>query len=164
MWQTPAEAKDWCARAMRRGEIQEIAVECIDGSLRRSFARPDIVGADVPDPPSRLRILSPFDPALRDRNRAERLFGFHYRIEVFVPEAQRKYGYYVFPVMEGDRLVGRVDARAKRAEGALHVAGYWPERGAKPGKGRLDRLDKELHRLARFSGCDTVVYADGWLR
>ena len=75
----------------------------------------------------RLRVLSPFDPALRDRARAEFLFGFRYRIEVFVPEPKRVFGYYVFPLLEGDRLVGRIDV--KRAGAVLAVRAVWPEAG-----------------------------------
>ncbi|MDP3341380.1 winged helix-turn-helix domain-containing protein [Frigidibacter sp.] len=163
---TPAEARAWSAAALARGQIEEIAVEGADGVLRRSFARPGVVAeaAGLPEAPARLRVLSPFDPALRDRARAERLFGFHYRIEIFVPEAQRRYGYYVFPLLEGDRLVGRIDARAKRAEGQLQVAALWPENAVKFGRQRLARLEAELGRLARFSGCETVTYAPGWLR
>lgn len=161
---TPEEAKAWCAAALRRGEIVEIEVEGADGARRRSFARPGLTEATAPEPPGRVRILSPFDPALRDRNRAERLFGFHYRIEVFVPEAKRRYGYYVFPVLEGDRLIGRVDARADRRAGALVVRAFWPERGQRMGAGRLARLQGELDRLARFSGCDRVDFLPDWLR
>ena len=73
----------------------------------------------MPDAPGRIRVLSPFDPMLRDRNRAERLFGFHYRIEVFVPEPKRTYGYYVFPLLEGHRLIGRIDMKAQRDRGLL---------------------------------------------
>ena len=62
------------------------------------------VADDYPEPPARLRVSSPFDPLIRDRNRTERLFGFFYRIEVFVPEPKREYGYYVFPLLEGDQL------------------------------------------------------------
>ena len=163
---TPAEAKDWCATALARGEIIEIDVENADGTTRRHFARPDVMqtAADAPEPPARLRILSPFDPALRDRARAERLFGFHYRIEVFVPEAQRRFGYYVFPVLEGDSLIGRIDARARRAEGVLQVAGFWPEPGVRMGKARMARLEGALERMARFSGCERVGLDPGWLR
>ena len=160
------EAKRWVAAALKRSEIEPVDVECSDGTLRRHVTRPGLAAAaaDVPAPPNRLRALSPFDPMLRDRNRAERLFGFHYRIEVFVPEARRTYGYYVFPVLEGDRLIGRLDARARRAEGALHVAAFWPEPGVTVPKRRRERLDAELLRLARLSGCDGVVHAQGWLR
>lgn len=163
---TPVEARDWCATALARGEIVEIAVEGIDGKPRKSFARPDVfdAAAAVGEAPNRVRILSPFDPALRDRNRAERLFGFFYRIEVFVPEPKRQYGYYVFPVMERDRVIGRIDAKAARAEGQLAVRAFWPEPGVPMGAGRVARLEAELDRLARFAGCDGVSLADGWLR
>ena len=162
---TPAEAKAWCGGALRRGHLVEIEVENADGSRpRRSFARPDVFDcvADAPKPSGRIRILSPFDPALRDRKRAERLFGFHYRIEVFVPAPKRRYGYYVFPVLEGDRLVGRIDM--KREEGVLRVAAYWPERKAKLIQGRRTRLETALNRIARFAQCECVTFADGWER
>jgi uncharacterized protein YcaQ len=144
----------------------EIAVEGADGSRRHSLARPDVLAraADAPAPPGRLRVLSPFDPALRDRARAERLFGFHYRIEVFVPEAQRRYGYYVFPLLEGAGLVGRIDMKARRDAGVLQVRALWPEAGVRFGAGRLARLEVELDRMARFAGCDRVGFDDGWLR
>jgi hypothetical protein len=111
-----------------------------------------------------MRVLSPFDPALRDRVRAERLFGFHYRIEVFVPEAQRRYGYYVFPLLEGARLVGRIDMKARRDAGVLQVRALWPEAGVRFGAGRMARLEAELDRMARFAGCDRVGFDVGWLR
>ncbi|MEM7188528.1 MAG: crosslink repair DNA glycosylase YcaQ family protein [Pseudomonadota bacterium] len=160
---TPDEAKAWCAT---QDDLIQIGIECDDGKVRPSFARPDVFQAatDAPEAPSGLRILSPFDPALRDRNRAERLFGFHYRIEIFVPEPKRKYGYYVFPVLERDRITGRIDMKRDPATSALSVRAFWPERGVKLGAGRLDRLDGELHRMARFSGCDGVTYQDGWQR
>lgn len=160
----PEEAKAWCDAARKRGEIMERAVEQADGSPRRVFARPGLRDEPVPDPPARIRILSPFDPALRDRNRTERLFGFHYRIEVFVPEAKRRYGYYVFPMLEGARLIGRIDLRAQRAEGLLQVAAFWPEPGIAMSGGRRARLEAELARLARFAGCDRIGFAPDWLR
>jgi uncharacterized protein YcaQ len=163
---TPQEARDWCKAELAAGRVMEIAVEGADGSRRHSLARPDVAAraADAPAPPARLRVLSPFDPALRDRARAERLFGFHYRIEVFVPEAQRRYGYYVFPLLEGAGLVGRIDMKARRDAGVLQVRALWPEAGVRFGAGRLARLEAELDRMARFAGCDRVGFDDGWLR
>ncbi|MEI4484597.1 crosslink repair DNA glycosylase YcaQ family protein [Frigidibacter sp. MR17.14] len=163
---TPAEAKDWCTAALARGAIEEVKIEGADGSPRRHYARPGLRAAAeaAPEPSGRVRILSPFDPALRDRARAERLFGFHYRIEVFVPEPQRRWGYYVFPVLERDRLIGRLDARAKRAEGVLQVRAVWPEPGVKIAGARLARLEAELDRLARFAGVEAVAFDPGWLR
>ncbi|MDP2087395.1 MAG: crosslink repair DNA glycosylase YcaQ family protein [Gemmobacter sp.] len=159
-------AKGWCSAALARGEIIEVAVQGADGSVRKALARPDVFedAKAVPAAAGRIRVLSPFDPALRDRKRAEFLFGFHYRIEVFVPEAQRRFGYYVFPLLEGDRLIGRLDAKAFRSERALRVKAFWPENGVRLTKLRAERLDAELHRIARFAGCDRVEYADGWAR
>ncbi|KUJ73234.1 hypothetical protein AVO45_16010 [Ruegeria marisrubri] len=167
-WDTvrPAEAKLWCERELARGGIETVEIEQADGSLRKVFARPDVAeqAVRVGPMPGRMRVLSPFDPALRDRKRAERLFGFHYRIEVFVPEAKRSYGYYVFPLLEGDRLVGRVDMKAHRDRGELRVRALWPERTVRWSQARTRRLEAELDRVRRFAGMDRVAFADGWLR
>ncbi|WP_299926192.1 crosslink repair DNA glycosylase YcaQ family protein [uncultured Pelagimonas sp.] len=161
-----AEARKWCDKALDKGEINQIEVTQNDGSLRKHFARPDILTQldRAPQPPNRLRILSPFDPALRDRKRAERVFGFHYRIEIFTPAAKRQYGYYVFPLLEQDKLVGRIDASADRSLDALKVTALWPERSISWGRGRQQRLEAELHRMAKFAGTSNVVFADNWLR
>lgn len=160
----PAEAKAWCADALARGEIAEVDVVMADGRLRRHFAWPGTLGAEAPEPSQRVRILSPFDPLLRDRKRAERLFGFHYRIEVFVPEPKRRYGYYVFPVLEGDQMIGRIDMKADRSAGVLNVRAFWPEAGARMGAGRRARLEAELERVARMAGCENVAIAADWMR
>lgn len=159
---TPAEAKAWCTAALAEGRVTEIDVAGVDGKLRRSFAWPDVMDTLPRAPVPRVRILSPFDPALRDRKRAERLFGFSYRIEIFVPAPQRTYGYYVFPVMQADRIIGRIDM--KREGTALKVRAFWPEAGVRMGAGRVGALRKELDRAAVFGGCDDVVFADDWLR
>jgi len=163
---SPDQAKGWCATGLATGSLIQIAVEGADGTPRPAFARPGVLtrAAKVPPPTNRLRILSPFDPALRDRKRAERLFGFRYRIEVFVPAPQRRYGYYVFPVLEGDRLIGRVDAKANRDASTLAVRAFWPERGVRMGAGRVRQLMAEIHRLARLAACERVTTAADWLR
>ncbi len=167
-WDTvsAAEAKAWCAQGLQSGALEEVEVACVDGRLRKLFARPDLTDglSDLPTPKGRIRVLSPFDPMLRDRNRAERLFGFHYRIEVFVPEAKRTYGYYVFPLLEGDKLIGRIDMKAHRDEGVLRVKALWPERAIRWSDARTRRLDSELDRLRRFAGLDTVEFAKDWLK
>jgi uncharacterized protein YcaQ len=167
-WDTvrPAEARDWCDRAVQTGAVVAAEIACTDGRWRKVFARPDALdqAASLPPPPGRMRVLSPFDPALRDRKRAQRLFGFHYRIEVFTPAARRIYGYYVFPLLEGDRLVGRVDMKAQRDAGVLEVRALWPEPAVNWAKSRATRFEAELDRVARFAGLDQVRFADGWLR
>ena len=161
---TSAEAKAWSIAALADGRVVEVDVACADGKLRRSVARPDMLDT-LPDAPAkRMRILSPFDPALRERKRAERLFNYRYRIEIFVPAAKRQYGYYVFPVMEGDQMIGRIDMKADRPAACLDVTAFWAEVDVKMGAGRIARLKAEIGRAARFSGCDSVTYADGWLR
>lgn len=158
--------QEWAKAELAAGSLTRIAVEQADGSNRPALARPDLASraAALPEASNNLRILSPFDPALRDRARIERLFGFYYRIEVFVPEPKRQFGYYVFPVLEGTRLIGRIDAKAHRDSGALHIRAYWPEPGQKLTKVRLGKLTAELARLAEFSGCSTCTFADDWRR
>ncbi|GEO84142.1 MULTISPECIES: winged helix-turn-helix domain-containing protein [Alphaproteobacteria] len=160
---TPQEAKAWVER--HRDELEEVSIETVDGKPRASFAFAESLPAllNPPEPPARIRTLSPFDPLIRDRNRTERLFGFFYRIEIFVPEPKREYGYYVFPLLESDRLIGRIDMKADRKAGVLDVKRLWLEKGVKPSAGRLERLEAELVRLARFAGVERVELRDGWL-
>jgi uncharacterized protein YcaQ len=159
---SPAEAKDW---ATRQNHLIEVAIEAADGSKPRlHLARPDLLDEAPPDPPKRIRVLSPFDPMIRDRKRAKRLFNFEYTIEVFVPAPQRKYGYYVFPLLESDRLIGRIDMKADRANGVLNVTGLWLEPKIKPSTGRIARLEAELDRQRRFAGLECVEYKEGWIK
>ncbi|EAU41788.1 hypothetical protein FP2506_15184 [Fulvimarina pelagi HTCC2506] len=163
---SPAEAKTWVARELDVDRLEEIDVEGSDGRSRRHIARPGLLDtiSDIPTNATRVKILSPFDPMLRDRNRTERLFGFFYRIEVFVPEPKRQYGYYVFPVLQGDRIIGRLDTKADRASGTLNVRAFWPEKGIRRSAGRMEALSKEIERLARFAECEETRYEAGWLR
>jgi uncharacterized protein YcaQ len=163
---TTAEAKAWCNDALSRGEIMQIEVEGADGVFKPAYARPDL--ADDPamsaSPTSRLRVLSPFDPALRDRKRAARLFGFEYTVEMFVPEPKRRYGYYVFPLLERDRLVGRVDMKAFRDRDTLIVRALWPEQGVKWTPARAKAFEAELQRLTKLAGVSKITFEEGWLR
>ncbi|MBB3592248.1 hypothetical protein FHX08_002592 [Rhizobium sp. BK529] len=160
---SPDEVKAWVAE--HRDELVEVLIApALDGKPRSSWASADFLGTidTYPEAPQRIRVLSPFDPMIRDRNRTERLFGFFYRIEVFVPEPKREYGYYVFPLLEGDRLIGRIDMKADRKKGTLDVKRLWLEPRVKASAGRIEKLEAELERLARFAGVEQVVYLDGW--
>lgn len=160
----PDDAKAWVAQAVAGGRVVAVDVTCADGQLRRSIMWPKDLETlnELPEASPRIRVLSPFDPALRDRKRAERLFGFHYRIEIFVPAPKRRYGYYVFPVMEGTRLIGRIDMA--RGEEALCIRAFWAEPGVRMGAGRVARLTAELDRAARFASTGEVRLAPDWLR
>jgi uncharacterized protein YcaQ len=151
------EARAWCAGAAERGEIVPVRIETADGSKpRASYAVPDweARAAVLPAAPPRIRLLSPFDPILRDRKRCLRLFGFDYRFEAFVPGEHRQHGYYVLPILEGDRLIGRLDPKVHRDQGLLEVKGLWWEPKVKETKGRRAALEAELDRLARRVGAE----------
>jgi hypothetical protein len=95
--------------------------------------------------PSCTTFLSPFDRLVHDRARAEALWGFRYRLEMYVPAAKREYGYYVLPILHGDRLVGRIEPVFDRKVQQLDVKGVWWE----PGEEELD-LTEPLHELERW--------------
>jgi uncharacterized protein YcaQ len=95
----------------------------------------------------RVTFLSPFDRLVHDRARAEALWNFHYRLEMYVPKAKREYGYYVLPVLRGDRVIGRIEPLHDRKSSELRVLGLWWEDGVRP-----ISLQAPLRNLARFLG------------
>jgi uncharacterized protein len=104
--------------------------------------------------PARTTFLSPFDRLVYDRDRAEALFGFHYRLEMYVPKAKREYGYYVLPILHRDRLVGRIEPVFDRKESMLRVAGLWAQPNAAAGDGL--GIDAALRELAGWLGADDI--------
>jgi uncharacterized protein len=159
------EVKGWIARQSDR--LVPVAVEtCNTEEPRACLAWHDYKDrmSEARVAPSRLRVLSPFDPLLRNRARAERLFGFRYRIEVYVPAAKRQYGYYVFPLLEGNAIVGRMDMKANRKTGVLNVIALWLESGIRASAGRKSRIEAEVERMRKFADMDTVSYQPGWLQ
>lgn len=153
-----AEVKAWTEA--RAGELVPVEIESVNGQWTAALALPDIEArlAATPAPAGRLRILNPFDPVIRDRGRLTRLFGFDYRIEIFVPEAKRQWGYYVYPLLEGDRMVGRIEVKSDRDKGELSIHNLWPEPGVKWTDARQSKLEAELARLARLVGAQDVVW------
>ena len=115
----------------------------------RLHTHPDVSDEPLPN---RVAFLSPFDRLIHDRARAHALFGFHYRLEMYVPKAKRRYGYYVLPILRGDRILGRIDVARDKASNALRVNGVWWEDGVKP-----VALGPALKRLASFVGSERVV-------
>ncbi len=133
------------------GLLERLAVE--DGGA------PVVVpaGTDLaPPPPTAAVLLSPFDNLLWDRPFTRRVLGFDHLIEVYKKEHERKYGYYVLPLLWRDRIVGRADLKSERGEGALVLKRFHRERGVRASALLDDALDRALERLRRTCGLETV--------
>jgi len=154
---TIPEAKAWVAA---QGDLVAVEIETTERDWLKAWAPADIETRleRAPAATSRLRILNPFDPVVRDRARLSRLFGFDYTIEIFVPAAKRRFGYYVYPLLECDRFVGRIEVRGDRKAETLTVGRVWVEPGVAWTAAREGKLAAELERMARFVGAGEVVW------
>ncbi len=132
-------------RLLDEKRFRALGVRLLRGHL---VAHPEAEDAPVPE---RVAFLSPFDQLVHDRARAEALWGFRYRLEMYLPAAKREYGYYVLPILAGDRIVGRIEPVFDRKEALLHVRGLWWEPGERP----VD-LEEPLASLAAFLGAERV--------
>ena len=144
---TDVERISWpeARRRLEEKRWRALGVRLEQGEWR---VHPDATDGKVP---TRTTFLSPFDRLVHDRDRAEALFGFHYRLEMYVPKAKRQYGYYVLPILRGDRLVGRIDPVFDRKSGVLRVNSVHWEPRVKPVS-----LDKPLRSLAAFLGAGSI--------
>ena len=147
------EARPLLAELAASGELQEVHV---DGWRDLAYLHPE---ATTPRRVNARALLSPFDPVVWFRERAERLFDFHYRIEIYVPKAKRRYGYYVLPFLLGDTIAARVDLKSDRKAGVLRVLGAFAE-------DRVDHvhvareLAEELTTFASWQGLGDVSVAN----
>jgi uncharacterized protein len=143
-WYPATEPVPWkeAERTLQEQRFRALGVRMERGEWR---AHPKISDAEVPD---RVTFLSPFDQLIHDRYRAEALFDFRYRLEMYVPPAKREYGYYVLPILVGERLVGRLEPRFNRKAGTLEVLRAW---------GDTSRVDEALDSLAQFLGAKQLA-------
>ncbi len=147
-------ARPLLAELVEDGRLEPVAVQ---GWKERAYRWP---GARLPRRVAARALLSPFDSLVWFRPRAERLFGFRYRLEIYTPAAKRQHGYYVLPFLLGEHLVARVDLKADRAAGVLRVLAAHLEPTALP-SAVAPALAAELVELAIFVGADNVAVRDG---
>lgn len=136
---------DEANRLLEEKRFRALGVKLEKGRLH---VHPDAEDGPVP---RRVTFLSPFDRLVHDRDRAEALWSFNYRLEMYVPKAKRQYGYYVLPILRGDRLIGRIEPVLDRKRKVLRVNGVWWESGVKPVS-----LRRPLRSLAAFLGAATI--------
>jgi uncharacterized protein len=146
-WYPEAESMLWpeAERLLAERRFRALGVRFENGGWR---AHPDAEDGPVS---KRVTFLSPFDRLIHDRDRAEALWDFRYRLEMYVPKAKRDYGYYVLPILRGDKLIGRIEPVLDRKTGVLHVKGIWWEQGVKPVS-----VQKPLRSLATFIGAGSI--------
>lgn len=156
-------AQAFCSRAAKQGRIIPVEIELAQGGPpQEAWALFDVAKrlAALPEPPSQVRLLCPFDPVLRDRARCLRRFNFDYRFEAYTPPAKRKYGYYVLPILEGDQLIGRLDPKLHRDDGHLEVRALYFEPGVRKTRARLRAVRDAVENLATFLGATQVSVSD----
>jgi len=146
-----------------------------EGKIKRVKIKGDVWGDDpwyihadqeslldtaVHDWQPRTTFLSPFDGLIRDRDRTELMWGFYYRIEIYVPKAKRQYGYYVLPILHGDQLIGRIDSQMDRKKGVFNLNQLFLEPSTKPYKKTGKAVHKALLSLARFVDAKQIRYGE----
>ena len=119
----------------------------------------EAVLADTVDDHPRLEFLAPLDPMLWDRKLIEAIWDFQYSWEIYTPQEKRKYGYYVLPMLWGDRFIGRIEAAADRKMHALIIKNVWYESGVRQTKGLARALDRAIVRLAKLNGMDQARFS-----
>jgi uncharacterized protein YcaQ len=146
-WYPETETVPWkeAKRLIEEKRFRALGVRLQRGKL---VAHPEATADPVP---ARTTFLSPFDRLVHDRQRTESLWNFFYRLEMYVPKAKREYGYYVLPILRGDKLIGRIEPAFDRKTKVLRVNGVWWEPGAKPVS-----LDRPLRSLATFLGATEI--------
>jgi uncharacterized protein YcaQ len=156
-------AEHWRFRggaARIRPHVDALVAEGLVERLRTDDGGPDVLvpaGTDLDPPrPSTAVLLSPFDNLLWDRPFARRVLGFDHLIEVYKPEGQRQFGYYVLPLLWRDRIVGRADLKSDRGNGTLVVKAFHVESGVRRSAALDDAFERALDRLRRTIGLEEV--------
>lgn len=176
LWNKPSDAwlNIWGLKSAERNEIFrqlleeekiiEITVEGIKNTLYTLSADQSLLGTILQEPilKARCELIAPLDNMLWDRRLIQALFGFDYKWEIYTPEEQRKYGYYVLPLLYGDRFIGRVEAIRDRHEKTLVVKNIWYEEGVRKTNMMETAIYKCLYKFAAFNECNCILLPDGF--
>lgn len=155
-----ADSQRLIERSLREGVIREVRVSGHRGAFYALPEHLDIIN-DLTDPVG-TTLVCPFDSLLWQRKRAEELLRFRYRVEIYVPEPKRQFGYYVMPILHNGVFVGRLDPRFDRASGTLHIQAIWLEDGFRKTQRFRQSLAETVENLARFLGADALQTPRGW--
>jgi uncharacterized protein YcaQ len=147
-----ADARPALERLVDEGVVRRITVP---GWRKPAFLHRE---ARIPRRIEATALLSPFDPVVWERERALRMFGFHYRIEIYTPAPKRRYGYYTLPVLVDEALVGRIDLKNDRKRGVLRVQSAWREEGVADAV--AERIVPVLRELAAWQGLGELEVVD----
>jgi uncharacterized protein YcaQ len=142
------------AEARRMLDDKRFRAQGVKFERGRFLAHPDATDGRIG---SRVTFLSPFDGLVKNRDRAEALWDFFYRLEMYVPKAKREYGYYVLPILRGDRVIGRIEPVFDRKTRVLRVEGVFAERSAPPSA--QSGIAQAVRRLGKWLDAEKVVYA-----
>jgi uncharacterized protein YcaQ len=149
----------------RSGDFVPARIAGADGELKGRWYVRAVDAGRIPtlerDWSGRTTLLSPFDTLVRDRARAESLFGMRYRIEIYVPREKREYGYFAMPILRDDELIGRIDPRVDRERDTFVVNAVHLEPGVKPDRATGRAVTRALDDLARFTGVSRVSVPAG---
>ncbi len=167
IWNLKArERQDAFRELLEEGRLIPVTIEACKDTFycvsEDQWLLQEIISA--PDYKGRTELLAPLDCILWDRKLIKELFDFDYKWEIYTPEADRKYGYYVLPVLMGDHLTARVEVVALSKKKTLVVKNIWLEKGIRPTKKRYDELDRCFKRFMKFHGCKEIVYEKSALR
>ena len=144
---------------LQEGKILELNVEGLNTPLYCSAEDEPVLERALTDKhfKERIELIAPLDNFMWDRKLIRQLFGFEYTWEIYTPAGKRKYGYYVLPVLMGNRFAGRIEAVADKKNKTLTIRNFWPEKGFKGGKGFQKKLDQRLLKFAQFNQCEKVL-------
>lgn len=143
-----------------KDNLVEVEWEDNEGKQIKNFATLDVETRldNLKSSNSKIQIINPFDPAIRDRIRLKKIFGFEYKIEIFVPKEKRIWGYYVYPILQGNKFIGRIELKADRKAKELNVLNFWKENDIIWNDKLQLKLEEELSSFASLVDIENVKW------